>query len=675
MFFDPFGTGTQTIGFTRSGEAPGTGTDPGNPRQQVNEITSFIDASMVYGSSEAVNAALRGEGGKLKTSAGELLPFEGDTPPDFIAGDVRANENVGLTSLHTIFVREHNRLVEELAEAHPEYDAERLYQEAKALVEAKIQVITVQEFLPLLLGENPLGDYQGYDPTIDPGIANIFANAAYRVGHTMLSSHILRLEENGDESGFGHLALRDAFFRPDKILNEGGVDPILRGLAAGMSQEIDTRIIDDVRNFLFGPPGAGGFDLGSLNIQRGRDHGLPSYNEAREAYGLDPVESFDEITGDAEIAEALEDVYGDVDKVDVFAGGLAEDHVPGAVVGELFHAVLTDQFTRLRDGDRFWYENRFEEEEVAALEETTLAQVILDNTDIGMVQDQVMLSYNRIGGDEGRDQMDGTWDRDLMLGEGGRDVLHGHENDDQIHGGESRDRLFGEAGDDKLVGDEGGDSLYGGEGDDVIEGGEGRDKAHGGTGSDLIEGGEGRDRLYGEEGDDRILAGDGRDRAMGGAGDDWIDGGADRDMVFGGTGNDEVRGGDGNDRAYGGEGDDWVFGDAGEDKLFGGAGADTLVGGLGRDELEGGEGGDVFRYESVLEFGDVIGDFDPLQDLLDLTAISAGAETSVRVVQQGNKAMVLASVDGGPQSLVAQLKFVDASELSVGDNPGDNILV
>ena len=672
-FFDPFNTGTATIDFTRSGEAPGTGTDAGNPREHVNKITAFIDASMVYGSTPEVQDLLRDEGGKLATSDDDLLPFSLDEPGHFQAGDVRANENVGLTSLHTIFVREHNRLVDELAEQHPEYDAERLYQEAKALVEAKVQSITVNEFLPLLLGDNPLGDYQGYDASIDPGIANIFAAAAYRVGHTMLSSSLMRLEENGDTGAFGNLALRDAFFRPDKILNEGGIDPILRGLAAGVSQEIDTHLVDDVRNFLFGPPGAGGFDLGSLNIQRGRDHGLPSYNEAREAYGLEAVTDFSEITSDAEIAAALAGVYGSVEKIDVFVGGLAEDHVPGAVVGELFHAVLSEQFARLRDGDRFWFENRFEGEELAALQQTTLAQVILANSDIGMIQDQAMLAYNRIGGGEDRDTMEGTWDRDLMLGEGGRDVLHGHENDDQIHGGEDRDRLFGEDGDDKLVGDAGGDFIEGGAGNDHIDAGEGRDKAKGGEGGDLIEGGDGRDRLYGEEGDDHIDAGSGRDRAYGGEGDDRIEGGEDRDMLFGGEGDDSVDGGDDDDMVFGGAGNDALFGGGGNDDLDGGDGDDTLVGGEGRDDLEGGAGADIFRYESLLELGDVIEDFNPLQDLLDLSAL-ADSVADVSVRQMGYDTAVVATLNSGQRVMVAELELVKASELSVGLGPDDNII-
>ena len=653
-FFDPFNTGTQEIGFTRSGYDPATGTGSDNPREQVNEITSFIDASMVYGSDPTTAAALRAPGGKLATSGDDMLPFDGSS---FVAGDVRANENVALTSMHTIFMREHNRLVDELAAEHPDYDDERLYQEAKALVEAKIQVITYQEFLPLLLGEDALGDYEGYQPDVDPSIANIFATAAFRVGHTMLSSTIHRIDEKGSEDPFGHLALRDAFFRPDKLMTEGGVDPILRGLASNVSQEIDTRLIDDVRNFLFGPPGSGGFDLGSLNIQRGRDHGLPSYNEAREAYGLDPVTSFSEITSDTEIADALEDVYGTVDKVDVFVGGLAEDHVPGAVVGALFHAVLVDQFTRIRDGDRFWYEERFEGEQLEELQNTKLADIILANTEIEAIQDQAMLAYNRIGGTHGNDNMTGTWSRDLMLGGEGRDTLKGEGSDDQIHGGADNDRAYGGEGNDKLLGEDGNDRLYGGEDDDWLLGGAGRDKLEGGKGDDKLEGGDDADRLSGGRGDDKLMGEEGNDRLKGGRGDD------------------EMLGGAGNDRMNGGRGDDMIDGGWGRDRIDGGRGDDVIKGGMGRDRIKTGRGEDEVVYESVLEFGDLILDFDPLHDILDLRPISASASVDVYVKQRGNKAQVIAEVDLGKDHLVAELKWVHASELSVGSDPGENSIL
>src|SRR5262249_2781427 len=151
------------------------------------------------------------------------------------------------------------------------------------------------------------------------------------------------------------LALADAFFNPAP-LKQTGPDPVLKYLATDNAQEVDTQIVGDLRNFLFGPPGAGGFDLASLNIQRGRDHGLADYNSTRAAYGLPRVTSFTQITSNAALQAKLFSLYGNVDSIDLWVGGLAEDHVSGASVGPTFQRIIADQFQRIRDADRFWYE-------------------------------------------------------------------------------------------------------------------------------------------------------------------------------------------------------------------------------------------------------------------------------------------------------------------------------
>ena len=174
-----------------------------------------------------------------------------------------------------------------------------------------------------------------------------------------------------------------------------------------MAQEIDTLVVDDVRNFLFGPPGAGGFDLASLNIQRGRDHGLPDYNQVRQDMGLEPVASFDEITSDPEVAAALEELYGDVNNVDVWVGALAEDHVAGSSLGELNQTILVDQFERIRDGDRLWYQNVLSGEGLRRVENTSLADVIERNTEIDGLQDNVFFAA-----DAQPDRPDGPRDKD-----------------------------------------------------------------------------------------------------------------------------------------------------------------------------------------------------------------------------------------------------------------------
>lgn len=392
--FDPNGTGTQIIPLNRSNYDPLTGLAAGNPRQQINSITAWLDGSMIYGSSTTTAASLRTfAGGQLKTSDGNLLPFVNG---GFQAGDIRVNENPELLSLHTLFLREHNRLADRIANANPSLSDEEIYQQARRLVIAELQAITFNEFLPALLGSAAPKGYTGYKPNVNPGIANEFSTAAFRIGHSLVGDEIEFLDNNGNAVR-DPISLRDAFFNTS-VVREVGIDPILKYLASDRANEVDTKVIDDLRNFLFGPPGAGGLDLAALNIQRGRDHGLADYNTVRAAYGLPRVKSFEEITPDRETQQALREAYGDVNKIDLWVGGLAEKHLPGASVGPTFARIIADQFARIRDGDRFWYQRVFSGQQRAELDRTTLADIIRRNTTADNLQSNVFFFKTSITG-------------------------------------------------------------------------------------------------------------------------------------------------------------------------------------------------------------------------------------------------------------------------------------
>ena len=365
------------------------------PRQQVNAITAYIDGSQIYGSDADTAWSLRtAVDGKLKMSDnvnGGLLHMENGL---FVSGDVRANEQVGLTAMHTLFNREHNRLAEEIAAANPQFDDEQVYQEARKINIAQMQAITYNEFLPALLGGGAPGAYAGYDDTENPGIANEFSAAAYRFGHSTLSATIWRLDDQGNAIGAGHLPLQEAFFNPFLLTNpdNGGIDPILRGLVAQRAQEVDPFLVDAVRNMLFPPPVDVQFDLAALNMQRGRDHGLPGYNQMRAELGLTSYSDWADAMFMAGVKELLTEVYASIDDVDLWIGGLAEVHVNGGVLGELFSEIVSRQFTRIREGDRFWYENdMFEDVWMAYIEDSTLSQIIMRNTGISGLQANVFL--------------------------------------------------------------------------------------------------------------------------------------------------------------------------------------------------------------------------------------------------------------------------------------------
>ncbi|MFL5331564.1 MAG: peroxidase family protein [Gemmataceae bacterium] len=413
-YFDPNSTGTQVIPMTRSLAAAGTGTSASNPRQEINNVSAWIDGSQIYGSDSATADSLRAHtGGRMKTSAGDLPPIDPATGM-FMAGDIRANENPELTSLHTLFIREHNHIADRISQANPSFSDEQVYQMTRQRVIAELQVITYNEWLPTMLGRDALKPYSGYKSNVNPGIATEFSTAAFRLGHSMLGDDIEFLGNSGlpvaDE-----VTLAEAFFNPS-IVSQNGIDSVLKYLSSDPSSEIDTKVVNSLRNFLFGPPGSGGLDLVSLNIQRGRDHGLADYNSMRAAYGLPKVTSFAQITSNTDLQQKLQSLYGNVDNIDAWVGALAEDHVGGGNTGPMIRRVLSDQFQRLRDGDRFWYEQVFSGKDLDELRNTKLSDIIRRNTEITNIQPDAFTFRVSI---DGSVFVDGNHDGHRQLSEGG----------------------------------------------------------------------------------------------------------------------------------------------------------------------------------------------------------------------------------------------------------------
>jgi hypothetical protein len=327
----------------------------------------------------------------------------------FAAGDVRANENVELTALQTLFVRNHNLIATELHQEHPGWNDEQLYQEARKLNIAEYQQTIYTQYLPDLLGKNALPAYRGYRSNVDPAIATEFSTVAFRFGHSLLSSDIERQGNNGQDAvpndpAGASISLATDFFDPN-VLNPAGVtdpltghtstdiDPILKADADGVAQADDLLAVNDIRNLLFANGGLqdNGQDLIARDVERARDDGIGSYNQVRVAYGLPAVTSWAQITSNVQVQQQLKAAYGTVDNIDPFEGGMAEDHVAGSDLGPLFTRILADQFTRLRDGDRFFYLNEsFNRDEQAIMSQgNTLAKMIEANTNITNLQPDV----------------------------------------------------------------------------------------------------------------------------------------------------------------------------------------------------------------------------------------------------------------------------------------------
>lgn len=407
-FNDEYFTPNSLIPMMRSEAISGSGTSTENYRKYANEISAFVDGSAVYGSTEIRANWLRVfKDGKLKVSKGNLLPWnttdgEFNSPVDqsapamddplmastryYVAGDERANENPLLTSLHTIFVREHNRLCDVILEEHPSWSDELVYQHARKLVGGIIQRILYYEWLPSIGIKIP--KYSSYNDQIQPDIFNVFSAAAFRMGHTLINSNVIRMKNNGDIMQSGNIGLKDAFFNPLAINFAGGIEPFLKGMATQVQQEFDTKIIDDLRNFLFGSPEAGGLDLAAININRGRDRGIPDYNTVRANFGLPRVATFNDICKNQEVRTQLAEIYGTVDNVDPWVGMLSEDHLDGMIFGELVQKIIAKQFRNLRDGDRFYFENDqdISDKYMNMIQASTMSNVIRRNTSIDLMQ-------------------------------------------------------------------------------------------------------------------------------------------------------------------------------------------------------------------------------------------------------------------------------------------------
>nr|CAD7568072.1 unnamed protein product [Timema californicum] len=405
-------------------------------------------------------------------------------------GDPRANENLHLTTMHLMLARQHNRVAQQLSQLNPVWSDERLFQESRRIVVAQMQHITYNEFLPIILGDNLMdslelkpktsGYFTGYNATVDVTVANHFATAAFRFAHTLLPGLAKML--GNDTSSTEYVEMHKMLFNPFRLYSPGQLDNTLRGALNTTMQKFNPHFSNEVTEHLFEKPTAVkgpfpcGLDLVSLNIQRGRDHGLPSYPVWRELCGLTRPASFEDLQGMKEgfgnqinlyrdrrlkpgssaqkfdtlpLNHQLDAVdskrvivgmnvkenftpfvqedkcggscmvchrtewqelgnYKSVDDVDMYTGMLSEFPVEGGVLGPTVSCLITDQFLRLKFGDRFWYETPQQpqaftpgkyskhvnnDRQLDEIRKTTLAGLICDTSDsVEQLQPYVMRS-------------------------------------------------------------------------------------------------------------------------------------------------------------------------------------------------------------------------------------------------------------------------------------------
>ncbi|KAJ1080511.1 hypothetical protein NDU88_000710 [Pleurodeles waltl] len=404
-------------------------------REQANIVTSFLDASAVYGSQDCYAKMLRDNTNDLgllavnkrfKDGSRDFLPFDVDVVdmcdptvfcfrkdpcplvnttyniPCFLPGDRRGNQNLPYMTINTLFVREHNRLARELKKLNPDWNGEKLYQEARKIVGALMQVITYKEYLPLVLGDwmdIEITPYSNYNENVDPRTSTGFV-IAFRFAHTTIVPYVFRLDSKYKPFGPDFkIPFHHTFFATWKLVKEGGIDPLLRGLLINYAKlmEQENMMSDEVREKLFQIPKSVGLDLASIDLQRGRDLGLPKYNTWRTYCGLTEPRNLADLTAvfkNEELARKLLDVYKTPENIDLWIGGIAEPFVENGRVGPLFACLIGSQFRKIRDGDRFWWQNPgvFSKKQLSALSTVTLSRIICDNSGLKEVPRNVFKS-------------------------------------------------------------------------------------------------------------------------------------------------------------------------------------------------------------------------------------------------------------------------------------------
>lgn len=428
--YDQEESGDRFMPFHRARYDTKTGQSPNMPREQQNAMTSWIDGSFVYSTKESwVNAMRSFENGTL-TMEGD--PTKGMPPlnrmrvplvnapaphlltklnPErmYLLGDPRTNQNPAFLVMGILFYRWHNYQAARVKEVNPHWNDEDIFQAARRRVIASLQSVIMYEYLPSFLGQE-VSPFSGYKPDTHPGISHVFQSAAFRFGHTMIPPGIYRRRLSSKTEGKcefvparnGGSAMRlcSTWWDAEGELTPESVDEILLGLSSQISEREDPVLCSDVRNNLFGPMEFSRRDLAALNIMRGRDNGLADYNTVRKCFGLPMINHFSEINPDQwaqhpDMFDKLEKAYGsNMMNIDLYVGGMLESY---GGPGPLFTKIIKEQFERLRDADRFWFENKenglFTDDEVTALKKLKLSDIIHAVTDInrGEIQEHVFL--------------------------------------------------------------------------------------------------------------------------------------------------------------------------------------------------------------------------------------------------------------------------------------------
>ncbi|KAG5666643.1 hypothetical protein PVAND_014659 [Polypedilum vanderplanki] len=388
-------------------ECKGVESTPANP---ISSVTPFFDLSLIYGNSDEEARLIRSfKSGCLTIeiidgyewpphdpNATTSCSIDSETDPCFLGGDTRINQSPHLTIIHVLFIREHNRIARELEKLNPHWSDEKLYQEARRICIGIYQYISYYEWLTIFLGtQNMLnlgmithfdGDEYAndFDSSVNPAVFNEHSQAAFRFYHTQIEGHLQLQTESRDI--IDTIAISDHFDNPNFTLYH--FDELTRGMITQMSQLTDSNFDEQIREFLFKHKRDYGDDLRSIDITRGRDHGLASYNSFRDFCGLPKATKWEDYLDLISLIDLqhLQEVYEDYRDVELSVGALLEAQIDNTTLaGPTLLCIFNIQFLNSKIGDRYWFESgdpeiAFTRPQLAEIRKSSFARIVCDNS-------------------------------------------------------------------------------------------------------------------------------------------------------------------------------------------------------------------------------------------------------------------------------------------------------
>ncbi|KAL1453749.1 hypothetical protein WDU94_010063 [Cyamophila willieti] len=376
-FYSSFGRKCQQFSQNVALDCPALKSSPILPQALT---THYMDASFIYGHNENKSKSLRTlSDGKLRTQTGvshQYLITQNSSNCPFVkkncydAADPRANQHLDLAVMETVFLRFHNFVVDKLVAVNPQWKGndEILFQEARRFVIACFQHIVYNEWLPILLGPDTLktkdlassssGFSDKYKPDINPSSLMDFAGAAFRTFHSMTPNTLT--------VGSQTMPFSNTFQKPGDFLQEGdNFDATLVSLRSEHQLQLSHFNSDEIRNLFYQvttPLVNGsvqyGDDLTAIDIQRGRDYGLLSFNDYRSLFNMTRLSDYSAVATvfGNESATQLAQVYKHPDDIDFYVGSLYELTSQNISTASTLQSVWVEAFRRYKLGDRFFYE-------------------------------------------------------------------------------------------------------------------------------------------------------------------------------------------------------------------------------------------------------------------------------------------------------------------------------